>query len=171
VNGNSVNFAQDFKNMLQRIQTIYLLVAAIVLLPLFSFYFSGIEISEAQFIDLKIRKISSSTAGETQSLGIYYPLLVTFALCLFFPFFSIFNFKKRKFQLRLNGFAILTNTLLLAGMFYYTDLTIRNYASEMVKADYSWPISLPAVSIILLILANRSIKKDEALIRSVDRIR
>ena len=40
-----------------------------------------------------------------------------------------------------------------------------------VASNFEWINIIPLFSIILLVLANRAIKKDEDLIRSIDRIR
>jgi len=52
----------------------------------------------------------------------------------------------------------------------YRTLTVSGEASEIVS-EKGIGMFLPIVSIVLLVLANKAIKKDEDLVKSVDRLR
>ena len=79
---------------------------------------------------------------------------------------AIFLYKKRILQIRFLVLSILLNVGLF-GMFYF----FAYYSFDGAKISFKIPVVFPIVSIILDYLAIRGIGKDEALIRSMDRIR
>jgi hypothetical protein len=81
---------------------------------------------------------------------------------------TLFLYKKRMLQIRLCGFC-LGLLIGITGMPIYLGLN----AAKVLSASYSFSIALafPVVSVILVILAMRAIGKDEALVRSLNRIR
>lgn len=81
--------------------------------------------------------------------------------------FSILNFKKRQNQFVLNRLNMIFNFILL-GFFVYRSL---NLSGETFVSEKGIGMFLPAISIVLLVLANKAIKKDEDLVKSVDRLR
>jgi ABC-type polysaccharide transport system permease subunit len=80
---------------------------------------------------------------------------------------AILNYKKRQHQFVLNRLNILANLTLL-GVFVYRSLTV---SGETLISEKGIGMFLPILSIVFLVLANRSIKKDEDLVKSVDRLR
>ena len=80
---------------------------------------------------------------------------------------SIFSFKKRQLQFVLGRLNIILNFILL-GVFLYQSL---NLSGEADVSEKGIGILLPVLSIVLLVLANKAIKKDEDLVKSVDRLR
>jgi hypothetical protein len=82
-------------------------------------------------------------------------------------FIAIFSYKNRKSQFVMNRLNILLNFILL-GLFVYQSL---NLSGEADVSEKGIGIVLPALSIVLLVLANKAIKKDEDLVKSVDRLR
>ena len=81
-------------------------------------------------------------------------------------FVSIFSFSKRKVQFRLNTF------ILISSLGYEAFTIIQIFEQlQTLKELIILHCTLVFLSWILLLLANRYIKKDEALIRSVDRLR
>jgi hypothetical protein len=78
----------------------------------------------------------------------------------------IFGYKKRIRQIRFLVFTILLMLGLFGMFFFFTYYTFKDaQISFKISAAFPW------VAIILDYLAIRSIGKDEALIRSIDRIR
>lgn len=79
---------------------------------------------------------------------------------------TIFQFKRRILQMRLTSFA----TILMIG--YYVVLVTFVL---MLKGDRSfvpqWTVCLPFIAIVLNWLAVRAIGKDEAMVRSYERLR
>jgi ABC-type polysaccharide transport system permease subunit len=90
-----------------------------------------------------------------------------FLVSAFFSVLSISRFKQRKSQFMLGRLNILLNFFLL-GLFLYQSL---NVSGETEVSEKGIGIFLPIISIVLLALANKAIKKDEDLVKSVDRLR
>jgi len=82
--------------------------------------------------------------------------------------YSIISFKKRQTQFVLNRLNIILNLILL-GLFVYHSLNISGETPAVSEKGIG--MFLPILSIVLLVLANKAIKKDEDLVKSVDRLR
>ena len=80
---------------------------------------------------------------------------------------SIFKFKQRLHQFVLNRLSIILN-FVLVGVFAYQSLSLPGEASASQKGI---GVVLPIISIVFLVLANKAIKRDEDLVKSVDRLR
>ena len=81
---------------------------------------------------------------------------------------SLISFKKRLNQFVYNRFVIILNLILL-GLFAYRSLNLSGEIAAISKKDIG--MFLPIVAIVLLVLANKAIKKDEDLVKSADRLR
>jgi cytochrome c biogenesis factor len=142
---------QQFKTaMLQRIQSIYLLIAVIAsgILPLFLPLYTLDNGDVVSFMD-----------------NIAYVLLFVFSATL--SIVGIFTYKKRKNQFVLGRLNIILNLILL-GLFIYRSL---NLSGEANVSEKGIGMFLPIVSIVFISLANKAIKKDEDLVKSADRLR
>ncbi len=136
--------------MLQRIQTVYLLLAAISSGGLiFIFHLWTTSTDELVFAQDNLYYLALFLGSASLSL------------------ISIFGYKNRKSQFVMNRLNIILNFILL-GLFVYQSLNISGEADVSEKGI---GIILPALSIVLLVLANKAIKKDEDLVKSVDRLR
>ena len=136
--------------MLQRIQTVYLLIAAIVSLGLI-FVFALWQTKEG------------SAVYALDQLTVFIMFVASGLLSLV----SIFMFKNRKLQFVLGRINIILNFFLL-GVFVYWSLSLPG---EMNISEKGIGMFLPIISIVFLVLANKAIKKDEDLVKSVDRLR
>ena len=136
--------------MLQRIQTIYLLVAA------------GISAGLIFLFDLWTTVEGVSFFAKDDVL--YLSLFCGSAL---FSLIAIFMYKNRQSQFVMGRLNIILNFILL-GLFVYQSL---NVSGETNVSEKGIGIFLPIISIVLLALANKAIKKDEDLVKSVDRLR
>ena len=137
--------------MIQRIQTVYLLVALVILGAL-PFVFPLFTMSDGK----EFRFMNDS----------FYTVL--FGLSTTLTLISIMYFKKRQHQFVLNRLTIILNLILL-GLFVYRSL---NLSGETVQvSEKGIGMFLPIVAIVFLALANRAIKKDEDLVKSADRLR
>ncbi len=145
--------------MLQRVQSIYLLVAGIIsggLTFLVSLWTNSQTNNTVYVLDL----FTGSSLIEK-----LVPIL--FFISAFISIVSIFLFKNRQLQFVLNRLNILINLFLL-GVLIYLSQTLSGEASVSEKGIGMF---FPVVVILLLFLANRAIKKDEDLVKSVDRLR
>jgi hypothetical protein len=80
---------------------------------------------------------------------------------------ALVSYKKRQQQFVFNRLNMILNLILL-GLFVYRSLNISGEASVSEKGIGMF---LPIISIVFLVLANKAIKKDEDLVKSVDRLR
>ncbi len=139
--------------MLQRIQTIYLILAAIV---------TGV----LPFAFPLWKQVTGATTVDFYFMTeINYVAL--FGLSTTLSIVSIMTFKKRQNQFVMGRLNIILNLFLL-GLFVYRLLTVSGEASVSEKGIGMF---LPIVAIVFLVLANKAIKKDEDLVKSVDRLR
>jgi glucan phosphoethanolaminetransferase (alkaline phosphatase superfamily) len=81
---------------------------------------------------------------------------------------SLISFKKRLNQFVYNRLIIILNLILL-GLFAYRSLNLSGEVAAISKKGIG--MFLPIVAIVLLVLANKAIKKDEDLVKSADRLR
>lgn len=137
--------------MIQRIQTVYLLIA-LVILGILPFIFPLFTMSDGK----EFRFMNDS----------FYTVL--FGLSTTLTLVSIMYFKKRQHQFVLNRLTIILNLILL-GLFVYRSLNLSGEAVQVSEKGIG--MFLPIVAIVFLALANRAIKKDEDLVKSVDRLR
>lgn len=144
--------------MIQRIQSIYLLISALV---------SGVLVFQISFwISKNLEAVNligliNDERFLIKSIGIGF--LVSSAL----SFFTIFMFKNRKNQFVLGRLNILINFYLL-GVLIIESL---NLPGETSVSEKGIGIFLPIIVIVFLAMANKAIRKDENLVKSVDRLR
>ena len=136
--------------MLQRIQTVYLIIAA--------FFSGGLIFLFHLWSDAN--DVFVYAKDDMLYLAMFFG---SAALSLI----SIFNYKRRKFQFVLGRLNIILNFILL-GLFLYLLLMTPGEAEISEKGV---GIFIPIFSIVFLVLANKAIKKDEDLVKSVDRLR
>ena len=164
-----------FKEMIQRIQTLYLLAVvafgvALIFLPVLQLV-SPEEAAELHIYNLSATGLEEITCDQCQpavQLHGLWGLALTTALIPLLAFIDIFLFKKRLLQARLNIFS----AMLCLG--YYGVLAIYIWLAKM-SLGVDWHIlpwaSIPAVCLVLTLMATRRILKDEALVRAADRLR
>lgn len=136
--------------MIQRIQTLYLFVSILVMGVLF-IWFPVILGDDGSVIVER---------SEPLVLGLIF-------ISVFLSLISILNFKKRQTQFVLNRLNIISNFVLL-GVFVYRSLTL---SGETLVSEKGIGVLIPIISIVFLVLANKAIKRDEDLVKSVDRLR
>lgn len=135
--------------MIQRIQTLYMLVAGIL------------SILYAVAIP-----IWYTTAGAVKALdNPVYAFLGALVGGILVA--NVFNYKKRKLQVVINRIALVM-VLGTAGFMVWEYVSL--IASQLALSP-SFGLVLPLVVIVLIVLANRGITKDEERVRSADRFR
>ena len=138
--------------MLQRIQSVFLALALVLLGLLFV---------------LPYMRMVDAQGVEYAMSAMEYPMaviqIITFAVTLI----TIFLYKKRMLQIRLCVF----NSIALLGyqgvIIWYAYLLSKS--ADVARLNVT--IVIPVIAAILIFLALRSIAKDEALVRSLDRLR
>lgn len=152
--------------MIQRIQTLYLLLAAAFMsltlfMPIATFVVDGQTYELTAF---------SLTCGEISQSTIWLGIILAIATAL--PLITIFLFKKRTLQIRLCAVEVvlLIGSLVLVALYYW--LTSRLFEGLVIEhRQFGWAAPMPIVALVLSYLASRAIFKDEVLVRSLDRIR
>lgn len=137
--------------MIQRIQTVYLLLAALAII-LFLFVPFGVIQYNNESLVLK---------GKMNIV-----LVVIIALIALVDLAAIFLFKNRVNQMRVVSAAIAISLIFLGFMIYGV---VRHTLYDDYKPQPG--VILPVFVVIFNFLAQRSIKHDENLVRSMDRLR
>ncbi len=136
--------------MLQRIQTVYLIVSALIMGALYIWFPA-------------VRNEAGVAVIERSEPLVFGLIFVSIALVVV----SILSFKKRQLQFVLNRLNIILNFVLL-GVFVYRSLSL---SGETLVSEKGIGVLFPIISIVFLVLANKAIKRDEDLVKSVDRLR
>ena len=131
--------------MIQRIQSIYLLVAAISM-SLISFKVTVFTLNETLFM-----------AQDDTKMFILTIVVTIFSL------FGLFMFMNRKFQMKLIRLTVLIQMIIGIRIFM-----LFNKFEVVLNNSF---LFLMAFTLIALIMAYRGVKKDDDLVRSIDRIR
>lgn len=153
--------------MIQRKQTIFLLVAIILTVVCLCMPIGSL--------------MTTNTLGSDESLiynlwitnpnGKYdftvWPLFAILLITCPIAIIAIFTYHNRITQSRFCMF----NILLTLGWYVVYAMIVLNLQEGGSKLKISFPIILPLISMILYFMARKSILADEALVRSVDRIR
>lgn len=159
--------------MLQRVQTIFLLLV-IIFMGLSFFFPLWTAVDEDgtvvyQLMNLKLMDYASGSA-KTEVFIPYCFVATLAAACITITIISISKFTNRLLQMKLGAL----NAMLMTGTM---GLSVY-FATDLIKAvattgggQYGIGLFAPGAAMICNIIANRFIRKDERLVRSVDRIR
>lgn len=152
--------------MIQRIQTVFLLLASALILVSAYVPLSSIVSSTDVVTFYATHSLDARTVSSTSSMQIMLGVVLNLVALL--GFVTILLFKKRKLQLLLCALSLalvfLSSNLIVA-------LSLRLMRTPDASISFHFASILPIVAFILFILAYRAIKKDEKLVRSLDRIR
>ena len=142
---------EELKTMIQRIQTLYLLLVFVItgVLPFVFPLWTMADGKDFLFM-------------QNQLYVILFGLSTTFTLL------SIISYKKRQNQFVIGRLNIILNLILL-GLFVFHSLNLSGETPAVSEKGIG--MFLPILAIVLLGFANKAIKKDEDLVKSVDRLR
>lgn len=154
--------------MIQRIQTVYLLIAEMLIGALFFVPLAEIAGKDGHIYRLDIKGIYLEAALKSELIQSGFFLTLLCGVSLVTLLLAIFKYKNRPLQMRLSriGIIILCG---LVGMIYYYAWSIANGISGTFSLKIYFVF--PLIASILIYLAIRAINKDEILVRSIDRIR
>ena len=136
--------------MVQRIQTVYMVIVALV---------SGA-------LPMVLNLWEEPDGATVFAVDILW-VAIAFAGVSLLALVAILLYKNRQNQFVVNRLNIILNLFLL-GFFVYRSLILSGGATVPQKGI---GMLIPVFSIVFLVLANRAIKKDEDLVKSVDRLR
>ncbi|MBP5667734.1 MAG: DUF4293 domain-containing protein [Salinivirgaceae bacterium] len=153
--------------MIQRIQTIYLFVAAVLTFCLFCLPFANVGNG---FMSLSVTACNISPSTPLMQSSKMWPLATVTLCAAIFCLITIFLYANRVRQMKIVRYNIAVQAIVMIGMvmccFY-----MQRSAGSMATVSPRFAFVIPAVNIILLILANRGIKADDDLVKSADRLR
>lgn len=154
--------------MIQRIQTVYLL--AIIILIALCIYMPIVDMStsDGTVYQFTMKGYFELRGGVKQMVQPLTSLVVSGYLLMGLLLVTIFLYKVRRLQMRLSIYAIAMQ-IGLGFIFLYVIKSVKNELDATVY--YHVNILFPFIGAILSYLAFRSIKKDEEMVRSYDRIR
>lgn len=158
--------------MIQRIQTIFLFLVAVAMGVTIGTEIWSQNLTDAgQTWSLSAFALSNvDSSGEVIQSSSKWYLGSLAALIGMMAIISIFQYKVRTRQMMLN----MINSLFMVGLVAAIFLTTNGLNSELgmeVAGSYKPGFWAVLVAMVLNMLANRFIRKDEMLVRSVDRIR
>jgi hypothetical protein len=149
--------------MIQRKQSVLLALAALFLVQLFIFPVYGFE-KDNEVLLFYIY-------GFGQISTDYFATIALNVFSIFLLVITVFVYKNRKQQMLLCKIATLLITGLIVAIFYFAENAkslpeLLGYTSEIRPMMIA-----PLAALVMVVLANRAIKKDEELVRSADRLR
>jgi hypothetical protein len=115
-------------------------------------------------------KIGEITDYKLLRVADHYPSLLIALVMIALPLISIFMFGDRKRQLRMSYVSILAAISFLSMMLFRVSALAKEIP-PVTGGNYWIGAVLPVLSIVFLILAIAGIRRDEKLVRSVDRLR
>lgn len=153
--------------MVQRIQTIYLLITAILMAvtvfsPLANFMMENTD-NGFIYYTWAVESLDGNIFSRT------WGVIVFTVLCAVLPFLNIFLFKNRKLQIKIGN---VTSLLIL---FLYVTIGVYAFSimgeNGLVLSNVKYGIILPVIALIFNTMGVLQIRKDEKLVQSLNRIR
>jgi hypothetical protein len=157
--------------MIQRIQSLFLLVVFLASVTLFFYPLAGIY-SQMQTYEFYVYGFKNLVEGPSViSFMTTFPVLLLNILVAVFSIGCIFIYKNRITQLKIVRIAILLEIVFLALVFFVYEKIIETKLQASYDEIIWRGIYAKLISLVFLVLAYRSIMKDEKLVRSIDRLR
>lgn len=158
--------------MIQRVQSIYLVLATLAgamtfFLPYAHFYANGAKVAE--YAMFGVFNVQSEVVEITSPFIFPAWLFGTFSVLI--PLISIFLYKNRPLQMRIVRLAYLVNLGYLVYLFFAIDSINNSVFDGALDILHHTGFYMPVIAIVFCFLAVRGIKADEALVKSLDRIR
>ncbi len=143
--------------MIQRIQSVWLLLAAACAAAMFFFpVYGGV---------LQNGAVNNYLASSS------YLLFLLAIVSAVLPLITIFLFRKRQLQMKLTFVNILLGIGLMVMIYFKANDFAAQNATIFKSSSYKVAAALPILAIILSIMAFRGISADEKLVKSTDRLR
>ncbi len=155
--------------MIQRIQSIYLLAASLVLFALFLFPVINNLILNGHADSIMVTGVYEVINGvRTKTASLIWLSMATVIAALL-PLAGVFLYKDRKRQ---SAYCYIVVVLIIGYSFYLTE-TVKPIAGDITlrTENYGLGMILPSLAIVLVFFAIRGINKDEKLVRSAERLR
>jgi hypothetical protein len=150
--------------MIQRIQSLFLLLAALIAVALFFIPSELIIFTKSN--ELMYAYTMNPFGVPQGTSAIIYGLFIANLGVFLFSMVAIFQYKNRKRQMKTSRGVLILSVIQMGQLFAFT-----LYRADFHEKVYTWAAFLPVGSIVFVLLAGIFIKKDEDLVRSADRIR
>jgi hypothetical protein len=155
--------------MIQRIQSVWLLLASLVILALFLFplvhnvYVGGVPSA------IKVTGIYQDVNGVQANTQSFIALIAGTVVIALIPLVLIFLYQNRKRQIMLCYIYIFT----IFGYSFWLAQTVKNVTggASLNTNNFGIGALLSSISIIFVLLAAKAIQRDEKLVKSADRLR
>src|SRR5688572_10581190 len=156
--------------MIQRIQSVFLLLLAIAMIVLLFLPIWSETIPQTnQELELTAFQLTNNAAANpTSTSSIAIGIIAIISACV--ALYEIFQFKNRLTQMKLGMLNSLLIAALLGAVVYYS-LFVGEEINPAVEGHKEAGFYFPLAALVLNSLANRFINRDEKLVRSVDRLR
>jgi len=155
--------------MIQRIQSVYLLAASVLMSVMLFQPLAEIAADGRGIYSVWSRGWYLTGGGEVELAMATWPVFILVGVLALLPLINIFLYRKRKLQLRISVYSIILAFGLIGLIYYYFVIGFRQLDDPAFAIRF--PLLVPVIFIILIYLAFRGIRKDEILVRSLDRIR
>jgi hypothetical protein len=159
--------------MIQRIQSVYLLLVAFLFGLMLWLPLSVHRYKTGNIEVIMLNKLTNQAdAGFTVDSRILHTEMALVLITLVLAVFTIFQFRNRKRQLLLCKATLLSISATIGVLFIVVDFQLKkgvagpDLQSTFLPAAYG-----PLFSLFLVYLAIRGIRKDDELVRSADRLR
>ena len=157
--------------MIQRIQSVFLLLLALAMLSVLALplwhKIDALTHQELTLTAFGFQATNLQVAGTTGPVWIIGLLAAASAAV---AAFEIFQFRNRAKQLLLGSINLLLITAALGAAFYFSNKG-EQLLNLKLEGQFLMGFYLPTLALLLNLLANRFIRRDEQLVRSADRLR
>lgn len=152
--------------MIQRIQSIWLLLAGITISLLIFLPIVNTAVGSVQYV-VNAQGIYEKVGAQSKQVEASLPILISTIAIALLSVFNVFNFRKRQFQKRI----ALVTVVLIIGLSFWCSQFAKQIPGGLENANYNVGLFLPVAAIFFTTLAIRGINNDEKLIKSADRLR
>jgi len=157
--------------MIQRIQSVFLLLLALAMLSVLALpLWHKADPQSGQELTLTAFSLAFTGAQNPHAAGSAWPIAALAALSAIVALAEIFQYRNRLNQLKMGMLNVLLITATLGAAFYYASQG-EQQLNVKLTGTYLTGFYLPTLALILNLLANRFIRRDEQLVRSMDRLR
>ena len=157
--------------MIQRIQSVFLFLLALAMgSMLFLPLWHKIDPQSGQQLTLNAFSLAFTGGPNPHSGGSAWPIGALAGASAALALFEIFQFRNRFFQLKLGALNMLLICATIGADFFYSNQGER-LLNVKLEGAYQAGFYLPTLALLLNLLANRFIRSDERLVRSMDRLR
>jgi len=155
--------------MLQRIQSIYLLLAGAAIYSLFLFPLVHNVYVDNKPLTIMVTGVFQDVNGAQVHTQFFIALSVVTGIVGLLPLIIVFLYKNRKQQIIYCWITV----LIICGHVFWMAQVLKSVMGSIEIDTHTWGIGLllSSFSILFIILAVKAIQRDEKLVKSADRLR